>query len=823
MGEARVTNEEVRAFFEERASIEEEYARKITKLTKEPFGSVEIGSLKESLVMLKLETANTATAHAVIARQIRTDLEQPHSAVSDVSRDKRKSIQNGVEKTFKLRIQQEQEMKKAKERCEAEFLKMNGLMAQQNLLIGRELERNNTRLEKVRGALLAHKTEYETAIAQLNNTIVRWKHEWRQACDQFQALEEERIETTKTELWKYANIISQVCVTDDESCEKLRLSLERCTVGNDIRAVIEQRGTGDETSSGLSPSAMHRELNNEHISANLCPDNVGQDRFSRRHEGTPSTTEIVGTTNVAQSSAHESSSNSKVINEHPLDGITQLCRSDSSATFASGSTGLVSQTTSSSIYSTVPGTRSSVAQSYVSHDLKSVPGLRRKKSMLERAETWARRSPSPPKQLDSIQPLKAHKTGSSIFDALRPARSRSRAGSRPDKSSLVNLDADGTDPRAADVLNIGINMLPSDPIAAALQRLSVSADRQTLSQHRQNVYDALSHNEQAPTRARVPPQRVSSRSAPNSPVSSQEFDFMGKAQPTTYVSCKDALHGLGAPPAAHSAAEMYQTASHAKRGTSTIFGNDTSAAASVSDNMHSLTKRAQSRSRARSISAHPSQRRQAPGDLRRSPSPNPAAHAQNNTIRLAEYRSNSESSDQAHTQRLSTDPVNQHKMNTYHHDSYDHSRSTQQTKSAYARLSSDAAAGRPTSIGPSDRITRSRTEQFDSSWQNGNENALSHRTMSYKANQPFSRPRSKSFAETNQAQKRYTKDGQEILAIVTALYDYEATIAEEIGFRQGDNLAIIEMREDGWWLGEKLGAQRLCRGLVPSNFFRRAI
>lgn len=62
----------------------------------------------------------------------------------------------------------------------------------------------------------------------------------------FQDLEEERIDFTKSSLWSYANIASTVCVTDDASCEKIRLSLESCEVEKDIMGFIRERGTGQE-------------------------------------------------------------------------------------------------------------------------------------------------------------------------------------------------------------------------------------------------------------------------------------------------------------------------------------------------------------------------------------------------------------------------------------------------------------------------------------------------------------------------------------------------------------------------------------------------
>ncbi|CAO3572428.1 unnamed protein product [Mortierella alpina] len=68
-------------------------------------------------------------------------------------------------------------------------------------------------------------------------------------------------------------------------------------------------------------------------------------------------------------------------------------------------------------------------------------------------------------------------------------------------------------------------------------------------------------------------------------------------------------------------------------------------------------------------------------------------------------------------------------------------------------------------------------------------------------------------------QPQITPDGRPILFYVRAIYDYEATIPEELSFKEGDILAVLLAREDGWWEGNHLGDYcGAVRGLFPSNF-----
>lgn len=112
--------------------------------------------------------------------------------------------------------------------------------------MGQEERKNKAKLEKTQINLATSNAEYESAVKVLEETTGRWNRDWKAAADKFQDLEEERLDFTKSSLWTFANIASTVCVSDDGSCEKVRLSLESCEVEKDIMSFIKDRGTGQE-------------------------------------------------------------------------------------------------------------------------------------------------------------------------------------------------------------------------------------------------------------------------------------------------------------------------------------------------------------------------------------------------------------------------------------------------------------------------------------------------------------------------------------------------------------------------------------------------
>ncbi|KAJ5918903.1 hypothetical protein N7454_010047 [Penicillium verhagenii] len=243
---SKATSDELKVFYNVRAAIEDEYARKLQALCRKPFGTCESGSLRVSLDVVRGETEAIAKAHATIASQMKTELEEPLGAFASGLKERRKIIQNGIERLHKTKMQQTHVVNKARDRFEQNCLQIKGYLAQGHMVMGQEERKNKSRLEKTQIQMASNSQEYEAAVKILEDTTGRWNKEWKAACDKFQDLEEERLDFTKSSLWTYANIASTVCVSDDASCEKIRLSLENCEVEKDIFDFIQERGTGQE-------------------------------------------------------------------------------------------------------------------------------------------------------------------------------------------------------------------------------------------------------------------------------------------------------------------------------------------------------------------------------------------------------------------------------------------------------------------------------------------------------------------------------------------------------------------------------------------------
>ena len=97
-----------------RAAIEDEYARKMIGLCRKPLGSSEAGTLRASLDVMRGEVESMGKAHQAIAHQMKSELEEPLTAFSAGMKERRKIVQNGVEKLFKTKQQQTQTVNKVR-------------------------------------------------------------------------------------------------------------------------------------------------------------------------------------------------------------------------------------------------------------------------------------------------------------------------------------------------------------------------------------------------------------------------------------------------------------------------------------------------------------------------------------------------------------------------------------------------------------------------------------------------------------------------------------------------------------------------------------
>lgn len=100
-----------------RAAIEEDYAKRLSKLSKYSLGRDEVGDLAESLRNVLAETGAQASYHQALGTEIRQSVEQPTAEFGVRLSNLKKGLQGSVEKAQRNKGLQEGHVAKVRSRC----------------------------------------------------------------------------------------------------------------------------------------------------------------------------------------------------------------------------------------------------------------------------------------------------------------------------------------------------------------------------------------------------------------------------------------------------------------------------------------------------------------------------------------------------------------------------------------------------------------------------------------------------------------------------------------------------------------------------------
>ncbi|EGC40924.1 SH3 domain-containing protein [Histoplasma capsulatum var. duboisii H88] len=805
---AKTTCDELKAFYSTRAAIEDEYARKLLILCRKALGSSESGTLRTSLDTVRGETETIGKTHAAIASQMKSELEEPLAAFAGGMKERRKIVQNGIEKLLKIKMQQMQAVNKIQ--------------------------------------LASNSSEYEAAIKVLEETTGRWNKEWKVACDKFQDLEEERLDFTKSSLWNYANIASTACVSDDASCERIRVSLESCEVEKDISTFIMERGTGQEipdppkyinfcrgdlndTASetseeeSYSVAQFQRTINPAYRSSSPAPST-----YESHHDPQANlmTTPITHTdpsasasreTTVTPQRSHQPQQQSQQQkqppqqlqeqqpppldlrrgghvppnyqptqhgdipnvphNEYPTDGMTMFCRTGPPSERSSGTTANRPSSRDSHSDISNPTSFSSVEPPGAKQSPKKVvngtalPGMIGGKQVQKKRSGFFSNSPFRRKSKHD----KERQTAPSITAPVNrntwsapPQKQISPVKPAYQKPVYSVSRHSGTpepvDPRANFQLNVG-----------------------------NNVFDVASPDD-------VPSGATSTK---------KEDDLDPIAQ---------ALADLKA----FTSAQMQKTTRKYVGQTQEMFNSHSSRTSQAENTVNQAIPRAVSPAPQRSLTPQPppsrggEQRQQYEGQK----IPSPASYHSHSGSMNSRYR---QSPTVTPTKVIASHPYSPRQYSSHGSPNDIHSQRSVSPQPQFRRQERPSSAS-----GMELQLSHNHIDPYGGGhipdYRNHGSRGGNPRPMSmYYGSAPDvtqgSRARSRSVA-TADGNRQLSVDVRPVLHYARAMYSYTAAIPEELGFSKGDILAVLRHQDDGWWEAEITGPQRTRPGLVPSNYLQ---
>ncbi|KAF9889118.1 hypothetical protein FE257_007607 [Aspergillus nanangensis] len=868
---AKSSCDELKTFYNIRAAIEEEYARKLLALCRKPLGSNETGSLQSSFDVVRGETEAIAKAHGAIAGQMKRELEEPLVAFAGGSKERRKIVQSGIERLHKSKMQQTQTVNKTRDRYEQDCLRIKGYLAQGHMVMGQEERKNKAKLEKTQIQLASSSSEYEAAVKVLEETTGRWNKEWKAACDKFQDLEEERIDFTKSSLWTYANIASTVCVSDDASCEKVRLSLENCEVEKDIIYFIKERGTGqdipdaprfinfcrgdiNDTSSeiseddGYSVAQFQRTINPAFRSSSPQPstyeshhDPPPESPATMAHP-TPSTPTSRETTVTPQKSTQQPAPldirrgghpppnynpdqhgeiGTVPHNAYPTDGMTMFCRAGPPSERSSGTNSY--RPSSRDSQSEISNPTSMSSQEPVSAKQSptkptngvALPGISSDKQVQKKRSAFFSNSPFRRKSRhDKDRQSVSQIASRSTWDSPRQQSPvKAAPPPKPAATARPSETPEPADPRANFQLNVGNNVFdvdsPDKKSAKKVAQTSKGAEDE-LDPIARALADLKGSGKQPSTRVSADRYHGIATPVPSAPGSA----YSNASVATPPPSYNDAsVKRLGAPQPAFTSAQMQKTTQKYTGQTQNMLRGSGN-----SPGLASRPKAPQEAPRARSPA--PAPRRSASPQVSPRIDTRMSQYSRAASPSPSTYQSNSMNNRYSQSPTVSTPPQ---RPADVPYSPNDYPRRASPNMRAVSPQPQFRQQTRPSSAGGMElQLSGPPSDMYGNGDGYGSPRREPTRPMSYYGGSDTGSPRSRSRSRTMAVAdpgRQFSRDGRPILHFARAMYSYNAAIPEELGFSKGDVLSVIRLQDDGWWEAE-ITTSRGRPGLVPSNYLQ---
>ncbi|KAG0181994.1 hypothetical protein DFQ29_006253 [Apophysomyces sp. BC1021] len=239
MRDAKLLCEVLKQVYEARASLEEEYAKKLTKISETvKFPDSESGQLGASLECIRQQFRETADHHLQLSYGIKSQLANPLGDLLHKQRRLRKELQNDVQVLYKSRQLQTYCVLLARDKYNAECTKANNLIQKSQAKERRsQYMRANSTIQNLNNA-------YQEAIKELEVVTEQWNEQWPMACDQFELLEKERISFLKENLSQYANIFGECCESELQSMETTQLFIHDIDVIEELDIFVDKNGGG---------------------------------------------------------------------------------------------------------------------------------------------------------------------------------------------------------------------------------------------------------------------------------------------------------------------------------------------------------------------------------------------------------------------------------------------------------------------------------------------------------------------------------------------------------------------------------------------------
>ncbi|KAI7901779.1 uncharacterized protein BX663DRAFT_512395 [Cokeromyces recurvatus] len=231
---AKQTCERFRHAYEARALLEEEYGKTLLQISqKQKSSNTENGASKIAMDSMQTEFLSVAESHLHLSTLLRETIALPLTNLLNKQKILRKQLQASIQKLYNNRQIQVHFVRRAHKRHNLEIEKANLLVQQQTTD-----EEKRAVFESAQITIDKLKTVYDEAVKDLERIVEDWNVEWRNTCEIFEKLEQERLEFFKTNLSNCANLIIGSLQNEIQACERVNEQAIKIDVYEDLKEFV---------------------------------------------------------------------------------------------------------------------------------------------------------------------------------------------------------------------------------------------------------------------------------------------------------------------------------------------------------------------------------------------------------------------------------------------------------------------------------------------------------------------------------------------------------------------------------------------------------
>ncbi|KAL3858218.1 hypothetical protein ACJMK2_012816 [Sinanodonta woodiana] len=248
--DGRKVCKDVEQFLKLRGKADQQYSKALQSLSKSADGREETGGLGAGWQDLKVQTDRIAQYHEESGNEY-IKMAESVSKFAEEQRQLSKQYEDKMRETHKAKKNLFNKMvdwqKTYHAKCRDLVQQEEQLKVSENNVsttTSKDIDKLKTKLEKCREAMEQADQSYRAALENLERVRQYWENDMEVVCTVFQDIEESRIFFLRDLLWRCTNVDSRTCVELDESCEHVRLVLEKCDIATDIQDFIAKNQTG---------------------------------------------------------------------------------------------------------------------------------------------------------------------------------------------------------------------------------------------------------------------------------------------------------------------------------------------------------------------------------------------------------------------------------------------------------------------------------------------------------------------------------------------------------------------------------------------------